>query len=175
MDKRKQKIGSIIRLDKPKDDMTKGTHGWQVRVPTGKPRKYYSKLFSDNVYGSKGKALVAAEEHLEEYLNTHTIIFENSTSPYFKKRPARNKSGKTGVYRTHSYHGGTGLKQEFWGVYCSVGPYGRPWTKQFYISTHGEEGAKQMAIEFREMWEEAVDKGEKALKQFFEEYHSGWL
>ena len=175
MNKGKQKIGSIIRLDKPKDDMTKGTHGWQVRVPTGQPKNYYSKLFSDNVYGSKGKALVAAEEHLEEYLETHSITIRRSNIPYFRTLAARNKSGKTGVYRTHSFHSGTGLKQEFWGVHCSIGPYGRPWSKQFYISTHGEEEAKRLAIEFREMWEQAVDKGEKALREFFEEYHSGWL
>ena len=59
-------MGHIVRIDKPKDDPRHGTHGWQVRV--GGKRGYHSRLFSDNTYGSKGKALVAAEEYLAEYI-----------------------------------------------------------------------------------------------------------
>ena len=169
-----QKIGSIIRLDKDEGPKRVGTHGWQVRFPTGVARKYHSKLFSDSVFGSKGRALVAAEEYYEAYLDKHEANIKASYKPFFETIPSHNKSGRIGVYRSYSYHK-KGFKQEFWGAFCPQGPYGGRFTKRFYITTHGEEGARQLATEFREMWEEAVQEGPKALYNFFEEYHSGFL
>jgi hypothetical protein len=58
-------MGYIVRLDKPKDT-SKGTHGWQVRS-SKKNKKYYSRMFSDGVYGGQEQALAAAQAYLEEY------------------------------------------------------------------------------------------------------------
>ncbi|MBN1995265.1 MAG: hypothetical protein JW953_21425 [Anaerolineae bacterium] len=174
----RRRLGSIIRIDKPKDDPDHGTHGWQVRLPIGVPRKYHSKLFTDNVYGSKGKALVAAEEYLEEQLRLYPERYKSAWGepPTFMKRPpSNNKSGRTGVYRSHSYHGKTGKKQEFWAAFCPLGPYGRHWNKRFYIVTHGEEQARALATELREMWEEAAEQGEEAVRRLFDEYFDDML
>ncbi len=65
--KKRRGMGSIIRIDQPKDNSSKGTHGWQVRSPTGSPKKYHSKLFSDNKLGGKQQALEAAQAYLKEY------------------------------------------------------------------------------------------------------------
>lgn len=176
MKENQQKIGSIIRIDITDKPNRVGTHGWQVRVPTGTPRKYYSKLFSDSLYGSKGKALLAAEEHLQEYLQDHPEIIELiEPGPYRQTPPAHNTSGRVGVYRSHSYHGRTGKKQEFWGAFCPVGPDGNHWTRRFYIVTHGEDGARRLATELREMWEEAADEGPEAIRCFFDDYLDDYL
>lgn len=163
-------MGYIVRIDKPKNS-PHGTHGWQVRVHTGVPRKYHSKLFSDNRYGSQGKALVAAEEYLKDYLEKYpeTPTFPNNV-PYLKKLSRRNTSGVTGVSRTHDINR-RGEKDYYWGAFVPVGPYGRKTTKKFYVSTHGEGEAKRLAVEFRRMWEEAIDQSEEALKEFFEREH----
>ncbi len=81
MEKRRG-MGSIVRLDRPKDDPSKGTHGWQVRAPTGFPRKYHSKLFSDNKHGGNQPALEAAQAYLKEY---------REKNPY-KARPRKRPS-----------------------------------------------------------------------------------
>jgi len=175
-----EKIGSIIRIDDPKDDVKHGTHGWQVRVPTGEPRKYHSKLFSDGVHGTKGKALVAAEEYLDTYLKEHPEIYEivsrQSNVPYHRGRLlASNSSGVTGVYRTYGVPGwdkSKTHKQYYWAAFCPKGPEGQKrWYKRFYVETHGEQEARRLAIEFRQMWEEAVEQGGEALEHFFEEHH----
>ena len=105
-------MGYIIRIDKPKNSV-KGTHGWQVRVHTGVPKKYHSKLFSDQKCGSKGKALVAAEEYLAQYLKEHPEAPKMPVHvPYHRGRLSiRNKSGVTGVCRTHDFNRrqGTGV------------------------------------------------------------------
>jgi hypothetical protein len=171
--------GYIVRLDKPKND-SKGTHGWQVRLPTGTPRKYTSKLFSDNIYGSKGKALVAAEEYLEELRAKHPYISQRPEIFFRKKATARNTSGRNGVYRTYAYFTrdkDKKIRHYYWGAFCPLGPNGQrnKWSKRFYIETHGEEEAKRRAIEFREMWEEAAEQGKEAVKRFFAAHHDGWL
>ena len=164
-------MGYIVRIDKPKNS-AKGTHGWQVRIHTGEAKKYYSKLFSDHQYGSRGKALVAAEEYLTAYVEKHPELpSAPSHVPYHKgKLSIRNKSGVTGVCRTHDLSR-KGERIYYWGAFVPIGPYGRKTVKKFYIGVHGEEEAKRLAIEFRQMGEEAVDEGESALKEFFEREH----
>ncbi|MFQ5613639.1 MAG: hypothetical protein ACE5H9_16060 [Anaerolineae bacterium] len=174
----------IVRIDQPKNDPTKGTHGWQVRV--GGDRGYHSKLFSDNRYGSKGKALVAAEEYLAEYLEAHPEEDRRGQGVYPHgfhegKLHSHNKSGVTGVYRTHEY-GRWDTKKErkryYWGAFYTIDSRGRRHVRRhekFYVDELGEEGAKQRAIEFRKMWEEAAREGEEAVVRFFEAYREGWL
>lgn len=178
----------IVRLDKPKNNPNKGTHGWQVRG-RGK-RGYHSKLFSDNTHGSKGKALLAAEEYLEQYCREHP----DECPPSSGKRNSfplgfhtgdtlwsNNTSGVTGVFRTHDY-ARWDLKKEkkqyYWGAFYSIDRFGRRHVRRhekFYVDEWGEEEAKRRATEFRKMWEEAARQGVDAVRHFFEEYRSGWL
>ncbi len=168
-------MSAIIRIDKAKSKKGGNTHGWQVRLPTGEARKYKSKLFSDGVHGSKGKALVAAEEYLEAYLKEHPEQDKLSNPPYSKVLQERNKSGKTGVYRSHDKNqkkAGEGPKRYFWGAFIPTGPYGTRFTKSFYIDEYGsEEEAMAHAIDFRKLWEEAVNTSEEAVREFFQRYH----
>ena len=174
-------MASIIRLDKPKNSK-KGTHGWQVRV--GPHKGYHSKLFSDNVYGSKGKALIAAEEYLEDYLKKNPKADKKQWPHGFYESEAlykSNTSGITGVFRTHDYarwDKKKTSKQYYWGAFYSINRHGIRKTrghKKFYVHQHGEVEARRLAIEFRKMWEEAAKKGPEAVKQFFAEFDAGWL
>jgi hypothetical protein len=179
MSRGKYPLGSVIRLDKPKDDPVHGTHGWQVRLPTGEPRKYYSKMFSDNLFGGREQAFQAAEAHLREQIETDPKFKSAAEQKRrFRTKPlSNNRSGIMGVYRTHAYHK-SGKKQEYWAAYCPIGPdNGKPWTKRFYISdvNYDEEQARQAAIDLRQMWQEAALQGEETLRRFFYEYESGWL
>ena len=169
-----KKIGSIIRLDKDEGPKRVGTHGWQVRFPTGVARKYHSKLFSDSMHGGKDEARAAAEKYYKEYLAKYEADIKASQKPFRKRPPSNNTSGRVGVYRSHNYTV-KGFRQEFWGAFCPQGPDGSRFTKVFYVYSNGEEEAKRLAIEFREMWEEAALKGPKALRKFFDDYHSGYL
>lgn len=168
-------MGCIVRIDKPKNS-TKGTHGWQVRA--GGKRGYHSKLFSDNVYGSKGKALVAAEEYLEQYLEEHPEARPGpkpANQPFYrgKQLMGHNTSGITGVYYTEYAHRWD--KERLVGYWCAFipgGPAGQKrWHKKFNVERYGEKEAKRLAIEFRKEWEKAVFEGEEAVENFFEEYH----
>ena len=166
-------MGHIVRIDKPKNS-PKGTHGWQVRA--GGKRGYHSKLFSDGVYGSRGKALVAAEKYLEEYLEAHPHLKPSgkpANQPYHKgKLFTSNSSGHTGVYYTEYPHRWDKTRKVgYWGAFIPGGPNGQPrWHKNFNVDRYGFNEARRLAIEFRTEWEKAVEGGEKALEDFFEEY-----
>ncbi len=160
----------IIRIDNPKDDAHRGTHGWQVRVGTN--RNYHSKLFSDSLHGGKEEAELSAKEYLEKYLDAHP---DEKRERYYKKGmlQSNNTSGVSGVHRTHTYWGrgeGGGERVYYWAAFCPLGPDGQinKWAKRFYVHHHGDHEAKCLAIEFRRAWEEAADEGEQALKQFFD-------
>ena len=150
------------------------TQGWQVRG-SGK-RGYLSKLFSDRRYGSKDKALIAARAYQQE-LKQIELPRPAHGPPYKSKPQANNKSGVLGVGRTHAYHGQTGQKQEYWYAFCPTGPDGRTfYTKRFYITEErDEEEAFRLAVEFRQMGEEAANAGKEAIRRFWNEVESGWL
>jgi hypothetical protein len=162
----------IVRIDKPKNDLTRGTHGWQVRGP-GK-RGYHSRLFSDRKHGGREEARSAAEAYRQE---VEKLYPSSSHSPPYKDKPQpNNTSGVLGVYRSHQYHGETGEKQEYWVAFCPVGPSGRRYSKKFYISDEqDDEEAFRLAVELRQMWEEAADQGKEAIRRFWYEVESGWL
>lgn len=160
----------ICRIDK------RNTHAWQVRGP-GK-RGYLSRLFSDQKHGGREAALAAARAYLAELQTSLGPTGQAGPYPlryHTGRRLNTNKSGITGVYRTHSY-AGTGQKQEYWAAYVSIGPYGRGYMKRFYITEErDEEEAFRLAVEFRQMWEAAAQQGEAAIRRFFSEYEDGWL
>ncbi len=158
-------MGYIVRVDKPKNDPIKGTHGWQVRG-AGK-RGYHSKLFSDNVYGSKGKALEAAEEYLAVYIEANpeeAAVMPSREQNLFplgfytrEKLWSNNKSGVTGVFRTHNYDRWDTKKEKkryYWGAFYTIDGRGRKQVRRhqkFYVEEWGEAEAKRRAIEFRQM------------------------
>jgi hypothetical protein len=148
--------------------------GWQVRGP-GK-RGYHSRLFSDGVHGGPEKARAEAEAYKQEVEKKYPPKPPN-LPPYSSTRSRRNTSGVIGVHRSHSYHHESGLKQEYWAAFCPVGPDGKRYMKRFYITdeNYSEEQAFQLAVEFRKMWEEAADEGERTLRRFWAEVESGWL
>jgi hypothetical protein len=163
-------MAHIVRIDK------RNTHAWQVRGP-GK-RGYHSRLFSDGKHGGREEALVAARAYLEELQAqlgpARPILYPHHH--HTGRRLRNNKSGVNGVARTHQYHSRTGDKEEYWAAYVAVGPGGRPYVRKFYINgERDDDEAFREAVEFRQMWEEAARQGEAAIRQFFQEYESGWL
>ena len=171
----------IIRIDKDKSKSGGNTHGWQVRVGQNLKKGYHSKLFSDGKYGGQGKALVAAEEYLEKYLQAHPEYNFQSDRPRWKRGfneygtlGSRNKSGRNGVYRSREHpRRDKSRYQYFWAASYTIDRFGKTGiirNQKFLIDEYGEEGAKQKAIEFREMWEEAAKEGVEGVKAFFEAY-----
>jgi hypothetical protein len=158
----------IVRIDK------RGTHAWQVRG-AGR-RGYASKLFSDLKYGGREEALKLAQAYKEE-LNKIDPPLPRPGSTWRDSPNAANSSGVNGVFRTHHYHGQTGQKQEYWGAFVPIGPYGgRYYFKRFYINDERDEDeAFRLAVEYRKMWEEAAREGEQAIRRFFADYESGYL
>jgi hypothetical protein len=162
----------ICRIDK------RNTHGWQVRG--NGHRGYHSKLFSDGKHGGREKALAVARTYLAEMVaQLGPTGARNKPYPHrFHEGPplSHNKSGVTGVCRSHTYHGQTGQLQEYWVAYVSIGPYGTPYSKRFYINDSREdEEAFRLAVEYRKMWEEAARQGPQAIRRFFADYESGYL
>ncbi|MCK6624862.1 MAG: AP2 domain-containing protein [Anaerolineae bacterium] len=162
----------IVRLDKPKNS-PHGTHGWQVRG-RGK-RGYHSKLFSDGQYGGSESALAAAKAYLQGYEESHPAQRVPSNQPYHQgKLLSSNTSGVQGVYYTKYPHRWDKERLvEYWCAFIPIGPEGQKrYHKKFNIERYGYKEARRLAIEFRQEWERAVKQGsEKALEEFFEEYH----
>lgn len=154
----------IVRIDKGGPNGNGATHGWQVRV--GPARGYHSKLFSDNVWGSQGKALVAAEEYLDEYLKEHPELASKEPPPYHSKASQRNTSGTVGVVRSHEYLDSSEISH-YWAATFPINAYGNHDSRVFRISIYGEEGAELLATAYRKAWEIACDAGE--LDKFFTE------
>lgn len=135
-------LGHISRLEGRK------TRGWQVRIPTGQPRKYTSKMFSDSVYGGKQKARAAAEAYLAEN-------GVERMSPHYDYLAGR------GVFRTRSDR-----NDWYWGASFTHGPTQSNY-RPFRDSVYGEAQAKRLAIAYRRAWEKAFDARE--LDRFFAE------
>jgi hypothetical protein len=172
----------IVRIDKEKNGQT---HGWQVRAGKNLKTGYHSKLFSDRKCGGPDKALAEAEKYLGKYLQEHPE-FNVKVEPHniwvrgFNENGTlnrRNKSGRNGVYRSR-----TNLRNDkstyryFWGASYSIDRFGKTKiirSEKFFIDEYGEKEAKRMAIEFREMWEEAALQGVEAVKEFFAAYRDG--
>ena len=176
----------IIRIDKDKSKSGGNTHGWQVRVGQNLKKGYHSKLFSDGKYGGQGKALVAAQEYLENYLQAHPEYKIKTEHPKWKQGfneygtlNSRNKSGRNGVYRSRTtLRNDKSRYRYFWGASYTIDRFGKTKiirSERFYIDEYGEQEAKRKAIEFREMWEEAAKEGVEAVKAFFEAYRDGRL
>ncbi len=72
------------------------THGWWVRVyKDSKPVE--SKLFSDGVHGSKGKAKKQAQEHRDKVVKKHKIVPVHMRKTREHSVDRRSTSGMVGV------------------------------------------------------------------------------
>ncbi len=129
----------ISRID------AKGTHGWYVRIY--KSGKTYSKLYSDNKYGGKERALTFAKKAREMALETLKNLPE-SNSRRLVSHDKRNKSGIIGVSRTTKTDS-MGEKSVYYQVTWSP-QKGQIKNRQWSVKKYGEDEAFRRAKEFRE-------------------------
>jgi hypothetical protein len=172
----------IVRIDKDNSKTGGNTHGWQVRIGHDTHTSYHSKLFSDGKYeGDKEKSLAAAKTYLAEYLEKYPAYGVSRKYELIRhgfradRKPiATNKSGRNGVFRSREfYRHDKSRYRYFWGASYTIDRFGKTQVirnEKFYIDEHGETEAKRLAIEFREMWEEAAEQGVEAVKEFFAAY-----
>ena len=74
--------------------------------------------------------------------------------------------------RTHYRHDKSRYRY-YWAASYTIDQFGKQHinrTEKFFVDDYGEKEAKRLAIEFREMWEEAALQGVDAVKEFFEAY-----
>jgi len=174
-------MACIIRIDK--HDKKRGishTHGWQVRgrgTRKNGERKYHSKLFSDGVHGGKGKALIAAQEYLQAIACSPVFdrpVSEPNHPPYHYHLNKNNQTGIIGVHRTRTRYTRGRVRYPNW-VATYTGIDGTQQKKSYSVNCYGEDEAKRLAVEFREMWEVAVKDSPEAVKQFLQEMKDGYL
>jgi len=137
--KRNPEMKGISRID------AKGTHGWYVRIY--KNGKTYSKLYSDNKYGGKDRALTFAKKARKIALDTlKSIPDENSRR--LVAHDKRNKSGIIGVSRTTKTNA-AGTTSVYFQVTWSP-EKGMIKNRQWSVKKYGEEEAFIRAKDFRE-------------------------
>lgn len=129
----------ISRID------SRGTHGWYVRIY--KNGKTYSKLYSDNKYGGRDKALSFAKKARLMALETLKSIPDNETRRLVS-HDKRNKSGIIGVSRTTKTNA-SGDVSLYYQVTWSP-EKGKIKNRQWSVRKYGEEEAFRRAKDFRE-------------------------
>ena len=119
------------------------TRGYQVRICRG--RKYYSKLFSDTVFGGKAKALKAAREYRDALIEEQAGR-EITRKQLAKRKNPRNTSGIVGVrfVQEHDPRAAKGVVYEYWEAQWSPSPGVRS-KKRFSVQQHGYEQALKLA------------------------------
>lgn len=129
----------ISRID------TRDTHGWYVRIY--KNGKTYSKLYSDNKYGGKDRALLVAQKARVIALEA---LKELPREPKRRlvKTDRRNKSGIIGVSKTTKINK-NGTTSEYFQVTWSPEP-GKVKNRQWSVKKYGEEEAGRRAVEYRQ-------------------------
>lgn len=128
----------ISRID------SRDTHGWYVRIY--KNGKTYSKLYSDNKYGGRDRALLVA---FKARLLALESLKDIQTEP--KRRlvtsDKRNKSGIIGVSKTAKINK-NGTTSDYYQVTWSP-EAGHVKNRQWSVRKFGEQNARKLAIEFR--------------------------
>jgi len=123
-------------------------HGYIVRwsVTGNWEKDTQSKLFSDGVYGSKRKALIAAKKFRNaKYKSLGKEELLDGRKPRKVRRHSRNVSGILGVrYNLHSRN------ITFYEEWSAFGyKFGKHWRKAFSINKHGERAAFLLACRAR--------------------------
>jgi hypothetical protein len=134
-----QHMKGISRID------TRDTHGWYVRIY--KNGKTYSKLYSDNKYGGKDRALLVAQKARVIALEA---LKELPREPKRRlvKTDRRNKSGIIGVSKTTKINK-NGTTSEYFQVTWSPEP-GKVKNRQWSVKKYGEAEAGRRAVEYRQ-------------------------
>ncbi len=136
---KKKDMKGISRID------SNGTHGWYVRVY--KNGKTYSKLYSDNKYNGKERALKFARKAREMAVETMRSIPDEPVRR-FVTSDKRNKSGVLGVSKTKKKLK-SGRTVHYYQVTWSPKP-GKLKNKQWSTLKYGEDKAFRLAVEFRD-------------------------
>ena len=148
------KLRHIARQEKS----PKAAAGWKVNVT--RRGKYMYKSFADSKYGGKTKALKAAKTWHDE------IVESTSDVDYVlwrrKKRSRPNSSGIVGVGRYEVLYATN--RHLVWEAYWQDAD-GKRYSRRFFISVHGERGAKARASAARregmqELRQELTRRGE---------------
>lgn len=129
------------------DDPSRSTHAWLVQVQRHKHAAI--KMFSDNVWGGKRKALAAARQWRDE----HTQPRGEYQHELWRRNILRrnNSSGLVGIarYERKPLPSGKPSHGAFWLAFW-VDEHGISRKRKFSVRRWGEHRAKQMAIEVRE-------------------------
>jgi len=134
-----QQLKGISRID------TRETHGWYVRIY--KNGNTYSKLYSDNKYGGKERALLVAQKARVIALEA---LKELPREPKRRlvRTDRRNKSGIIGVSKTTKINK-NGTTSDYFQVTWSPEP-GKVKNRQWSVKKYGEEEAGRRAVEYRQ-------------------------
>ncbi len=133
------------------------THGWWVRVyKDSKPVE--SKLFSDGVYGSKGKAKKQAQEHRDKVVKKHKIVPVHLRKTREHSVDRRSTSGMVGV--TLSVTDKSGSLRVHWSARFME--KGKQKNVSFSVRKYGYDGAFRKALKVRsEAIESSIPRGIK--------------
>lgn len=126
--------------------------GWKVSIQ--RRGKRTSKSFADSKCGGKAKALAAAKAYRDSVLPGVTNAAYGRWLRDHKYPP--NTSGITGVarYRMRSGRKMVAVWDAFWGDFD-----GTRHRRRFYVSAHGEKGAKALACAARRKAMKALRSG----------------
>ena len=136
----------------------KAAAGWKVSLT--RRGKYMYKSFADSKHGGKTKALKAAKSWHEQ------MVKSTSGADYVlwrrKKRSRPNSSGIIGVGRYTVRYGTS--RHPLWEAYWQDAD-GKRHSRRFFVSVHGEKGAKALASAARrkgikELRQELIRRGE---------------
>jgi hypothetical protein len=151
-------VPSGLRHIARQEKSPKSAAGWKVTLT--RRGKYLYKSFADSKFGGKTKALAAAKEWRAQ------VIESTSDVDYVlwrrKKRSRPNGSGIVGVGRYTVRYGNT--RHLVWEAYWQDVD-GRRHSRRFFVSVHGERGAKSQAVATRrqamdELKQELTRRGE---------------
>lgn len=129
------------------DDDSRSTHAWLVQVQ--RHQRVDLKVFTDNVWGGKRKALAAARQWRDQL----TLPADEYTHEMWRRNRLRrnNSSGMVGVARYErpprpdGKPGGVAFWFSAW-----IDEHGVRRSRKFSVNRWGERGAKQRAIDERE-------------------------
>lgn len=134
---------SKVDLNRNITRLETSTRGFQVRLC--RRGKYFSKLFSDAVFGGKRKALQAAREYRDSMIE-ELAPRELSRKQLARRKNVRNTSGVTGVrfVQEEDPRAAKGVVYEYWEAQWSPEPGIRS-KKRFSVRKFGYEKALKLA------------------------------
>lgn len=147
----------INRVETINTETASLTIGWQVRFQ--RRGDYHSKFFSDAIYGTSDKALAAAREYRNHFLEEHNeelgqLLAERTfILPHL---PKNNTSGILGVNRSIQRERSGNTYYVWQSTYRDM--EGKVRNASFRTRRHGEIGALMEAIRFRRNGIEAIAK-----------------